>query len=601
MKIDFREQLQKELPAPKEDRDKVKQIAMKAMVGFGIVMIVLTGLSRAADAITTPQVQVDTPKGGRIEQKVEATGTLKPKDEESMETGSGLLVKNVFVEEGDRVKKGDSLVELDAEEIEEKLYTAQNDLKKLQLRLEQLGLNKDFGTTDTPSQKAEKALMKLEQDRLNTIEKEEIKVSRAEEKVRQAETDLKQAEQDLEDFKGGNLEEQLVQAREEEEKAKKYLEDQQYEREKALKRAQQVVDDAKENLWLVAGQGVDATSALQALDRAEMEYDITKSDWERKVKDAETALRKAKEKVKQLENGEMDEAALKQEEEKVKLAKKQVEEQKRLLEDTRTAEQDVLLEMDRKIEEAKNEVLVAKEEEKNLKQDEEQAIQKENIDKQLMQLDIEAKAKEIGRLEKIIVEGGVLKAPSEGIITEVKVEKGATTTGGDLLTFIGDTSEYVLEVEVSNEESEYFEIGDPVEVILEGEKAPLENTVIENITHVTSETGEASGKKKVSVIVPNGTPGMNATFKVTKGSDKYQYIVPIEAVREDNGSKYILVAKKKTTTLGEQIIAERLDVMPLDKNQNSMAIQGALGAQDSIIIKSNKPISSGDRVRLVEQ
>lgn len=599
MKIDLKEQLQKELPTPKEDRDKVKQIAMKALVGFCIVMVVLTGLSRSADAITTPKVQVERPKGGRIEQTVEVIGILKPKEEESMETGSGLLVKNIFVEEGSRVQKGDLLIELDAEEIEEKLYTAQSDLKKLQLRLEQMDLNKDFGASESPVKEAQKLLEKLEQDKLSTIEKEEVKVSRAEEKVKQAEADLKQAEKDLEDFKGGNLRKQLEQAQEEESKAKKHLEDQNYEREKALKRAQQVVDQAKENLWLLAGQ--EATSALQALDRAEMEYSMTKSDWDRKVKEAEEALRKAKEKVKQLENGEMDEATLKQEEEKVKLVKKQVEEQKRLLEDTRMSRQDALLEMDRKIEEAKGDLLLADQKEENLQLDKEQSAQKEKIDKQLMQLDIEAKAKEIERLERIIAEGGVLKAPSEGIITEVKVEKGATTTGGDLLTFIGDESEYVLEVEVTNEQSEYFEIGDPVEVILEGEKMPLENTVIENMTHVTNDTGKASGKKKVSVIVPEGSPGMNATFKVTKGSDKYNYIVPIEAVREDNGSKYILVAKEKTTTLGKQMVAERVEVMPLDKNQSTMAIQGALSAQDTIIVKSNKPISPGDRVRLIEQ
>ena len=41
--------------------------------------------------------------------------------------------------------------------------------------------------------------------------------------------------------------------------------------------------------------------------------------------------------------------------------------------------------------------------------------------------------------------------------------------------------------------------------------------------------------------------------------------------------------------------------MILDKNQRSAAVEGALGAQDIVIVKSNKPISAGDRVRLVEQ
>ena len=66
-------------------------------------------------------------------------------------------------------------------------------------------------------------------------------------------------------------------------------------------------------------------------------------------------------------------------------------------------------------------------------------------------------------------------------------------------------------------------------------------------------------------------------------------------------SYYVLVAKQQTTTLGEEIIADRVDIMILDKNQRSAAVEGALGAQDIVIVKSNKPISAGDRVRLVEQ
>ncbi|MEG0320483.1 MAG: hypothetical protein RR627_11370, partial [Niameybacter sp.] len=64
---------------------------------------------------------------------------------------------------------------------------------------------------------------------------------------------------------------------------------------------------------------------------------------------------------------------------------------------------------------------------------------------------------------------------------------------------------------------------------------------------------------------------------------------------------YVFVAKKKTTTLGDQMVAERVDVMKLDKNQSSVAVQGAFGPQDTLIVNSNKPISSGNRVRLIEQ
>ena len=594
--MNLENRLKKELPPPKEERDKVKQIAIKALGGFLIIMVALTGLSRSADAITTPQVVAERPKGGRIDQKVEVSGTLKARDEESMEVGEGLLVKNVFVEEGERVQKGDVLLELDAKEIKEKLETAEDDLKKLQLRLEQLGLNKDFTANHSPMETAKKTLTELEKDKIELVKKEDIQVERAKEKVREAEEDLKEAEANFATFQEESLEEQLTKAKEAEKEAQKYLNDQKYEKDKALKRAQQTVDEAKENLWLLGGG--EATAALQALERAEMEYEITKSDWERTLKAAEESLQKAKEKMQKLENGEIDDELFKQEEEKVKVARNQVKEQERLLEDTIVSREDAIADLDRKIEDAKKDLVKAESEEENLALNKEQDLQKESIEKELMQLDIEAKKREIARLQKATEEGGQLKAPSAGIIGEVKVKKGDTTTQGDLLVFVRDTSEYILEAHLSKEEAEYIQIGDQVQVTLEGEKTPLENTVVENIVPIQGDTG---GKKKVSISVPKGEPGMSATLKVTKESDKYRYILPIEALKEDNGSQYILVAKQQTTTLGEQIIAERVEVMVRDKNQSSVAVEGPLGVEDRVIIRSNKPILAGDRVRLVEQ
>ena len=596
MNMNLENRLKKELPPPKEERDKVKQIAIKALGGFLIIMVALTGLSRSADAITTPQVVAERPKGGRIDQKVEVSGTLKARDEESMEVGEGLLVKNVFVEEGERVQKGDVLLELDAKEIKEKLETAEDDLKKLQLRLEQLGLNKDFTANHSPMETAKKTLTELEKDKIELVKKEDIQVERAKEKVREAEEDLKEAEANFATFQEESLEEQLTKAKEAEKEAQKYLNDQKYEKDKALKRAQQTVDEAKENLWLLGGG--EATAALQALERAEMEYEITKSDWERTLKAAEESLQKAKEKMQKLENGEIDDELFKQEEEKVKVARNQVKEQERLLEDTIVSREDAIADRDRKIEDAKKDLVKAESEEENLALNKEQDLQKESIEKELMQLDIGAKKREIARLQKATEEGGQLKAPSAGIIGEVKVKKGDTTTQGDLLVFVRDTSEYILEAHLSKEEAEYIQIGDKVQVTLEGEKIPLENTVVENIVPVQGDTG---GKKKVSISVPKGEPGMSATLKVTKESDKYRYILPIEALKEDNGSQYILVAKQQTTTLGEQIIAERVEVMVRDKNQSSVAVEGPLGVEDRVIIRSNKPILAGDRVRLVEQ
>ncbi|MGL4799709.1 MAG: efflux RND transporter periplasmic adaptor subunit [Cellulosilyticaceae bacterium] len=579
----------------KEKQEEVKQFAMKALAAFLALMLLLTGVSRTANAMTVSKAEVGRPKAGRIDQKIEATGRLRPKDEESMEVGKGLLVKNIFVEEGDRVQAGEELIELDTKELTERLEDIKTELKKLQLRLQEMGLNEDFSQALTPTEKAKEKIARLEEDKVVLQQKEALKVARQEEKIKVAEAALLEAQQVLEDFKGANLEEQIKKAEEAVKEAQKHLEEQQYESDKAIARAEKALKDAKEQLWMTGGG--DATMALQNYERAKMEYDFTKSDWDRKVKDAKESLAKAKEKLKNLQNGEVDEDALKQEEEKVKAKEQSVADEKRVLEDVILAKEEAMNDMERQLLDAQNALVLAEKEEASMSLEDEQDAQKQALQVQLMQLDIETKKREISRMNEVIAQGGKLVAPTNGIVQGIKVEKGGTTSGGELLTFVGDDSTYIFEAELSEEQSKYLKIGDSVQIFLESNQMPVGDTVVENIVYVADST---SNKKKVRVMVPEGTPGMQATMKVTRESEKYNMIIPIEALRQENGNKYILVARKKTTTLGEEWIAERVEVMEKDKNTSSVAVEAPLMAEDQIIIKANKPIQAGDRVRLVE-
>lgn len=595
MNMDLDKALKTQLPPPKEKRDRVKQMAFKGFAGFMILMVALTALSRAAATITTPEVQVGTPKSGRISQELEAKGVLKAKEETDLEVGSGLVVKNIFVKAGQSVKEGEVLLELDAKDLKEKLASTTNDLRKLELRLEQMGLNEDFAEAKTPTEKIQEKITRLKEDRIRLAEQEDTKISKQEAKVTQAEEELIGAEADLEDVKTNNLEKQIKKVEEDIQAAKKNVEEQKYEKDKAVQRAEKTFNDAKEQLWITQG---DATIALQNYERAKMEYEFTKTDWERKVKEAETSLKQAEEKLEKLQNGEMDEELIKQEEAKIKSYEKQVQQEKNLLQEAIVAKEQAILNMDRQIQDAEKELVQAGQEEANNLLKEEQEDKKEAIDKELMVLDIKEKQREIAQLKNIVAQGGKLVAPKDGTISEVKVQKGQTTSVGELVTFVDENSEYILEVEVSSEESKYLEVGQEVEVSLEGEKRPVEGAVIESIL---TTPGSGGDKKKVSITVAEGEIGISATMQVKKESEKYDYVLPIGAVKEDNGSYYVLVVKEKETTLGKQMVVERIKVEILDKNQDNVAVEGAISMQDQVIVGSNKPILAGDTVRLLKQ
>lgn len=595
MNINLEEQLKKKLPEPKEKKNQMKQLAMKGFISFFILMLLLTLLSRTASSIITPQVKSTTPKGGRIDYNIETRGELVSKDDEKMIVGSGLRVKDIYVEEGNTVEKGEVLLTLDTKEVEEKLQAAKRDLQKLILQREQIELGKDIGEVDDPLLKAQETLTRLEEDKLKLEEDEKIKIKRAEEELIQAQEDLETAKVKLEELKNTSLEDQIEKAKEEVKVAKANLEDQQYEKDKAIKKAEVALQNARENLWLTAG--TDATQALQQLEQAQIELEMTRSDWERIVKKAKESLKEKEAKLTKLENGEIDDTLIKQEEEKILQLERQVVSKEKTIEDSKRGEVERLKALDRQLEDAKARIEQEIKQQANESLKDEQEERKDSIQKELLNVDIQAKEQEIANLTTIKNQGGKLVAPSDGVVLEVKVEEDAQTTGGTLLTFVGSEASYMFETEVSKEESEKLQIGDEVSITLDNGTI-IRDVEINQMAHVKDTT---DGRKKVSVLVDEGAPGMGGKMVIIKSSEQHNTVIPIEALRGTDDNAYVFVAKEKDTSLGQQLVVERIDVMVVEKNHQKVAVKGALNQQDQIIVNSNKPIQAGDSIRLIEK
>lgn len=570
-----------------------QRLALKLLGGFFIIMIVLTVLSRMADSITIPSVTVASPKSGKLEHTIEVSGQLEAKDEIDLAASSGLQIKDVRVEKGDRVQSGDVLIELDTKEVEDKLMQAEMALKKIDLQMQQLALDIPLEDGEDLIGDVELSLKRIEEDRQATSGDEDHKIKRAEEDLELAEEDLNLAKDKLELLKNKNQEEQLKKAEEEVAAAKKSLEDKKYERDKALKNAQMAIDDAYaqyNNITTGPTYTVD-----QALDRAKEQYAMVEDDWKRIIKQVEEELAKKEATLKKIKDGEIDEEAIKGEEQNIRTAERAVEAKEKILSDLIGSKDGQITKVDRLLEDAQRQLLKAKDKVTQGELTKENKQLQVSLQKSLLELEKEMKLKEAKEFKEIQASGGVIKAPADGIIMDVKAEKGSSTTGGNLVSMVASDGQYQFVAEISGEQAEYLEIGDEVAITLEGEKQNLENTFVENIVNMPSETGT---KKEVTVTLAEGEPGMKAKMKVRKETSKYSNIVQMEALREDSKGKYVLVVREQITTLGVQMVAERVDVIEVEKNQTSVAVQAALNPKDQIIVKSNKPIMTGDRVRL---
>ena len=119
----------------KKGKDTLQKKAVKALFAFLILMIGCTMLSRAADSMTIPRVTVDKPKTKTIIDEITAKGVVVKNREEKISVVEGLKINYVNISEGSNIKVGDTLVELDTEDLEKKINEIKENIAQEQKTL----------------------------------------------------------------------------------------------------------------------------------------------------------------------------------------------------------------------------------------------------------------------------------------------------------------------------------------------------------------------------------------------------------------------------------------------------------------------------------
>ncbi len=215
----------------------------RILIGFFVIMLLLTVLSRAAASITVPRVTAQSVKEGILTYQIYGTGIVEKQKTRSVPVMSGLIVEEIFAESGKQVKEGEALFSYTMESIEEALEKKENEWRKLELSYEQEKIGA-LGEGDA----ADGAKLSMEQ---------------ADEALKQAKTDLKDGKKQIKE----EAEEQL----------------------KTLKK------EVKEKLEAIEQE------AKEQLEALEKEYEALSNSWEEKklqaeweTEDAQTAYEEQK-------------------------------------------------------------------------------------------------------------------------------------------------------------------------------------------------------------------------------------------------------------------------------------------------------------------
>lgn len=560
----------------------------KAAAVFLAVMAALTFLSRALDSVTVTKVEIGYGKQGIVPYLIQGEGELTASRMVYVSLPDGMQVDELVKKPGQNVKAGETVLRLQMEGLKEERDRLELEMRQAVLSLEQERLSA------VPVPRVTEETLALQQvaaaQRALDIGSQELEDAR--EQHASATADL---EHDYVQKKNRTREEVKEDNRKAMKSARRAHEAAELARDAAVRKAEREVEDKRKKLErLEAKDGADggAKASEEELERAEVELERAEEDLEDIREEQELEVEEAKARMYAAEEAYED---VDYGEEEAK------EELRNAYEDAVKAEDDKLLEAEKMIRDLNESLYQAMEKLENARVSEAgvlagEAAQKEisKLKQESMKLDMEQMEKKQKKIEELIAAQGQISACADGIVAETGLEAGAQIQAGDQLKLaVGGLS---FTAKVDKETAGLLRQGMKMKVKLTGQSKEVE-TEVESVDQMTED-----GTAQITAVLPEGkgTLGGNAQFSVNMESEAYSCVIPIEALREDNTGYYCLAAQPVKTILGEEMQAVRINVEILEKSTRAAAVSGPIGTETKLITESDKAVSEGDRVRVVE-
>lgn len=168
----------RQTPISESDTDSQndERQALKRIVVFFAVMLILTLVARGTSSAIRPVVTTQQAKAGTISQSVQSSGSITASSVLSVSLPEGIVLDNILVKEGQSVVEGQTLAACDVDELSTKLDRAKASLQKSKAEYNQLLSNAVLD--DTSVARTQQALLRAyEADQKAYEELEKLRAS----------------------------------------------------------------------------------------------------------------------------------------------------------------------------------------------------------------------------------------------------------------------------------------------------------------------------------------------------------------------------------------------------------------------------------------
>lgn len=552
-------------------------------VGFLIVMVIFTFLSRALDSVTIARVQTGYGKQGSVSYRITGEGTFEADRLSYRPLPEGMRVDTILARPGDVVQAGDTILTLQMEPLQEKREELAIALRQAELALEQERLS----GREIPRVTQEMlALQQMEVDQ------------RALELGRQ---DLADAQEDYDqnvealrleyDRLAGRSEDEIRQdAKEALKSARRVYDAAKLDRDSAVKRAEREVREKQKKLDRLNAQEDPSEEAVadaeEALAAAEEDLELAKEEQDILVEEAKASLRSAEE-----DYDDRSYNTLKAQED----CKKAYEDGVKAEDEKLAQAQRRVLELEEALRQSGQNLENARITDAGTRSEEEKTREISRLRQESMELDLEQKRRSLAKVEELISREGAVTAVSRAVVAGLDLQEGGLIGAADQIRLA--EGRMLFQAQVDKEDAALLAQGQRMSLKRTGEAKEL-NAVVESVDRLSED-----GKCTVSASLAEGAGwlGETCSFTVVLQSGVYPMVIPIEALREDTIGYFCLAVQPEKTILGEELTAVRVNVEVLEKSSTSAAVSGAVTGATPLVLSSNKSVSPGDRVRGVTE
>lgn len=552
-------------------------------VGFLIVMVIFTFLSRALDSVTIARVQTGYGKQGSVSYRITGEGTFEADRLSYRPLPEGMRVDTILARPGDVVQAGDTILTLQMEPLQEKREELAVALRQAELALEQERLS----GREIPRVTQEMlALQQMEVDQ------------RALELGRQ---DLADAREDYDqnvdalrleyDRLAGRSEDEIRQdAKDALKSARRVYDTAKLDRDSAVKRAEREVREKQKKLDRLNAQEDPSEEAVadaeEALAAAEEDLELVKEEQDILVEEAKASLRSAEE-----DYDDRSYNTLKAQED----CKKAYEDGVKAEDEKLAQAQRRVLELEEALRQSGQSLENARITDAGTRSEEEKTREISRLRQESMELDLEQKRRSLAKVEELISREGAVTAVSRAVVAGLDLQEGGLIGAADQIRLA--EGRMLFQAQVDKEDAALLAQGQRMSLKRTGEAKEL-NAVVESVDRLSED-----GKCTVSASLAEGEGwlGETCSFTVVLQSGVYPMVIPIEALREDTIGYFCLAVQPEKTILGEELTAVRVNVEVLEKSSTSAAVSGAVTSATPLVLSSNKSVSPGDRVRGVTE